>query len=146
MTVQSYQGDPIIVRARNISKNSFEAALFQDKALTRENINKQSSNAFSIGYIAFYGDPKNETITINDEPVKLSIETLDINHEWAKVEGFSSEQQIRIQEDKNPNPPGKYQLETRHKFEIVKVLNLGNKLFAQDITFNGKQPFVFRRK
>lgn len=144
MTIQpdQEQGKPVVVRAKDLSSDKFQAALFEDKAITEQN-SQDRTESFTIGYIAFYGNPNPGNIQVNGTKIPFSIQTLKVNHNWTKVPGFSPVQEIRLQEDENPD----FGItETWHKAETVKVLNIDNKLFAQDISFNGKQPFVFRRR
>ncbi|ESP94966.1 discoidin domain-containing protein [Pseudoalteromonas luteoviolacea] len=85
----------------------------------------------SIGYLAVYS-PTNAGITHNNEAYELT-------HQAINQEGFQTVNgKLLVQEEQSRDT------ETDHLLEIINILTVKNKLFAQDITHYGKDTMALR--
>ncbi|MCX8050133.1 MAG: S8 family serine peptidase [Methylohalobius sp.] len=130
LTVQTANdAQPVMVRARNVTPIGFEAALFEEEAL----MNGHSTE--TIGYLAIYNPKGWGSIDFRGTQVPYLIQRLGVNHLFAPV--LSSN--LKLEEEQSKD------LETNHVVERVWALALGDKLFAQVVSFNGPDTIALRR-
>jgi len=130
LTAQTYNGsDPITVRARNVTKDEFEAALFEEE-------NKMDGHTTEeVGYLAVYSPQLSGTVNINGTDVPYLLQAQSVDHRFVPV--LSSD--IKLEEEQSKDS------EVNHIDETVSILALGDKIFTQDISSNGGDTTAIRR-
>lgn len=122
-------GQPVSVRARNVTASGFQAALFEEQALN------DGHTAELIGYLAVYSPAGSGRINIGGQGQPYLLQSEVIDHRFTPVLGGA----LRLEEEQSADT------ETAHVAEIVDILALGDQLFAQDISSKGADPAALRR-
>ncbi|SFM94178.1 fibronectin type III domain-containing protein [Thermodesulforhabdus norvegica] len=125
LTVQTTNDlTPLIVRARYVEPEGFEAALFHEEALTGEH------EAEVVAYVAVWNTAGFGTIG----GIPYAVGSAVVGSDWTQVGDFS----LMLQEEKSADR------ETYHLEEIVDVLVVGEQVFAQDVSWIDYDPASFR--
>ncbi len=122
-------GQPPILRVRNVTTNSFEAALYEEEQL----INSGHVEEI-IGYFVIYNPTEQGSLNINGEIIDFALETLPVSDTWTSVFG----RLIKLQEEQSKD------LDLFHVYELMDVMKLGEQIYAQSVTHNGNDPFTIR--
>jgi len=130
LTVQTNNGGQAVsVRARGISTDGFQAALFEEEALMDGHLPE------TVGYLAVYSAGRGGIINIDARAVPYLLQTVTADHRWIPV----LSQRLKLEEEKSRDQ------EVAHVDETVHVLALGKQLFAQQVSHNGGDPAALRR-
>jgi len=130
LTVQTYNGaQAATIRARNVSANGFESALFEEEALNDGHATE------TVGYVAIYSPSNGGLIDQDVGQVPYTLQTLDIDSEWTPAFG----QQFKVEEEQSLDN------EVKHTFETVHVLAVGNQIYAQQVSDFGGNLSALRR-
>lgn len=128
LTVQTENDPtPVIVRARNVDANGFEAALFHEEALA-----KVAHGAEIVGYLAVWAP--NDSGNVANTPYVLG--GAMVGSSWSSAGTFS----LMLQEEKSADS------ETTHQLELVNILVFGPNVFAQNIWWLDTDPASLRLK
>ncbi len=125
----SQGGQPPILRARHVSADNFEAAIDEE-----ENLTQTGHIPERIAYLAIFNPNSAGTININGKNVNFALQQVAVSNNWTSVFGRS----IKLQEEQS-----RY-LELFHVFEQVDILLLGDQIYTQSVSDNGKDPFTIR--
>jgi hypothetical protein len=129
LTVQTYNGvDAVTVRARNVSVDGFQAALFEEEALM------DGHAAETIGYVAV-DSPGGGVLNLDGTQVPYLRQSLSADERWSPV----LSQRLKVEEEESKDT------ETNHVDETLHVLALGVQFFAQQVSDNGGDTAVLRR-
>jgi len=127
LTIQTHNDStPVIVRARNVDSNGFEAALFHEEA------NGQPHGTEIVGYIAVWNPDGTGTIA----GIPYAVGSAIVDSDWSQVGDF----QLMLQEETSADS------ETYHLEELVDVLVVGEQVFAQDVWWVDFDPASLRVK
>ncbi len=130
LTVQTFNGgQPVTVRARNVTETGFEAALFAEEALMDGHVVED------LGYLAIHSPQGSGSIGVGGSQLPYLLQSPRVNHRFVPV--LSSA--LKLEEEKSQDS------ERRHVKETVSVLALGDKLFAQDVSGKGGDTVALRR-
>lgn len=131
LTVQTYHGgDPVTVRARDVSATGFEAALFEEEGLDDGHVTE------TVGFLAIYGPAPAGQVSFGSETIDYAMLSPTLDHEWTRIGGGM---ELQLDEETSVDD------ETRHVSEDTHVLRLGRRgVFAQPVTDNGMDPFTIR--
>ena len=130
LTIQTFNGgQPVTVRARNVTTNGFEAALFEEEALMDGHLTEE------VGYLAIHSPQGSGSIGVGGSQMPYLLQRPSIDHRF--VPALSST--LKLEEEKSKDA------EVVHVQETVSVLALGDKLFAQLVSFNGGETVALRR-
>jgi subtilisin family serine protease len=122
-------GQTVSVRARNVTKDGFQAALFEQESLMDGHVPE------TIGYLAIRSPKGSGRITIDGAARPYLLQTLNLNERWAPV----MSQRLKLEEERSRDP------EIGHVDETVHMLALGNQMFAQQVTSNGFDTTALRQ-
>jgi hypothetical protein len=122
-------GQAISVRARNLTADGFEAALFEEEALMDGHLLE------TIGYLAVDSPAGGGRIDLGGATVPYLLQTLTLNHQWVPV----LSQRLKLEEERSRDD------EVGHLYETVHVLALGNQVFAQQVSNYGGDTTSLRR-
>jgi hypothetical protein len=122
-------GQPAVLRVRNVTNNSFEAALYEEEKLMNSGHVEET-----IAYFVIYNPDQQGSMTINGKVVDFTLETLPVNNNWTAVFG----KLIMLQEEQSRDQ------ELTHVNEQVDIMKLGEQIYAQSITHNGNDSFTIR--
>lgn len=148
-TVQSANGPPVAIRIRNVTAEGFECAIFEEEAQLT------SSHPLEIvGYLAIAPGANSGIVTIDNRVFPYLFEEFRIGSRRFALRSLisaagalsqavpqtpiNSRLSIRLQEENSLDR------ETFHGREVVAVMTLGSKVYAQDQTFRQPDPFTFR--
>lgn len=130
LTIQTQNGAPVIVRARNVFRGAFDAALFE------EQFSSQTGHGVeTIGYLAVDPAAESGIVSFRGTEIPYLFEQKDVNHNAIRVVRSG----VKLQEEQS------FDTEIRHSFERVNGLGFGNRLFAQIVEANGIDPVTLRR-
>ena len=130
LTVETYNGSQAVaVRARNLTADGFEAALFEEEALMDGHLSE------TIGYLAIASPTGGGLIDLDGQAVPYLLQSLSTDERWSPV----LSQRLRVEEEQSRDS------EIDHTDETLHVLALGNQLLAQQVTSNGADPTALRR-
>ena len=130
LTVQTNNGgQAVAVRARNLTPDGFEAALFEEEALMDGHLVE------SIGYLAIDSPTGGGLIDLDGAQVPYLLQSLSADSRW--VPALS--QRLKVEEDQSRDE------EVNHIDETLHVLALGEQILAQQVTNNGGDPAALRR-
>ncbi len=123
LSVQSTQGvQPVSVRVRNVTSQSFEAALFEEDALmTSGHVTEK------IAYLLIYSPQNRGFLGIGERVLPYQLEQTTVDHRWTPV--FNVE--LKLEEDQSVDD------ELFHIQETVNVIEIGEHIFAQQISDHG---------
>ncbi|MDJ0610904.1 MAG: S8 family serine peptidase [Kiloniellales bacterium] len=131
LTIQTLNGgDPVTVRARNVTAGGFEAALFKEEALM-----SGGHPSEQVGFLALYSPSGSGEVDVGGQDVPFAVQSPRIDERFAPV--LSST--LKLEEDTSAGP------EVTHIKERLSVLALGNTLFAQDVSSRGRDTVALRR-
>jgi hypothetical protein len=130
LTVQTYNGNQAVsVRARNISADGFEAALYEEEALM------DGHSAETIGYLAIASPAGGGLIALDGVQVPYLLQSFNGDERWSPV----LSQRLKVEEEKSKDD------EIDHGDETIDVLALGDQLLAQQVTSKGGDTTALRR-
>jgi hypothetical protein len=131
LTIQTFQGqDPVTVRARNVTRDSFEAALIEEEA------GMESGHVSEVvAYLAIYSPQRSGTVTLGGERLPYLLQTRSVDDRFTPVLSHH----LRVEEDQSLDT------EIDHIDETLSILIVGDRIFAQDITSAGGDPIALRR-
>jgi glucose/arabinose dehydrogenase len=130
LTVQTQNGAPVVVRARNVSRGAFDVAIFEEQAT------QATGHVVEVvGYLAIEPGASSGVVEIDGLERPYLLERGDVNHNPNSVARFG----ISLQEEQSQDA------ETDHAFEEVNALAIGNSLFAQVIETKGSDAVTIRR-
>ncbi|MCU7875276.1 MAG: RHS repeat-associated core domain-containing protein [Candidatus Thiodiazotropha sp. (ex Lucinoma borealis)] len=118
------------VRARNVSETGFQAFLHEQESLN------DGHGTENIGYLAIYSPNQGGTANLYGTSFNYQLSQLSLNTTWT-VHG---DQQLKIQEEAS------HDSELGHATETLDILQIEGHLFAQDVTTNGWDTMVLRRR
>lgn len=122
--------DPVTVRARKVTTEGFEAALFEEEA----NANHGKER---VGYLAIYSPYANSNITVADTTHVTGHANLVLTDTAVNLDdGITS---LKLQEETSADA------ETSHVEETAGVLTLDGSVFATDNTANEVDTVLLRR-
>jgi hypothetical protein len=130
LTLQTANGSQAVsVRARNLSVDGFEAALFEEEALNDGHVEE------TIGYLAIDSPAGGGLLDLDGVQVPYLLQSLSADERWTPV----LSQRLKVEEEQSADS------ETGHVDETVHVLMLGERLFAQQVSDNGGDTTALRR-
>ena len=130
LTVQTQNAAPVLVRARNISSDSFDASLFE------EELTFGSGHIVEkVGYLAIQPGASSGAVNIGGVDVPYLFETAAVGTTSQNIAGFA----VQLEEEQS------FDEETGHARETVNALALGRRYFAQIIDIRGLDPVVLRQ-
>ena len=117
LTVQSNKDKaPVAVRARNVTRRSFEAALFEEEKKLGSSHKRER-----VGYLAVYSKKRKGTVEGGVDGTDYKLKQPRVDHKFKKVLGA----ELKLEEERSQDK------ERRHAKERVSVMTLGRGLFAQ---------------
>jgi hypothetical protein len=130
LTVQT-ANDPeaVTVRARSVGQSGFQAALFEEEALMN------GHGVETIGYLAIENHDGSGTIDLGGDEVPYLLLSIKADEQWTPV----LNQQLKVEEEQSKDT------EVNHTYETLHVLGIGQKLFAQQVSNNGRDTTSLRR-
>jgi hypothetical protein len=133
LTIQTANNDrAVMVRARNITSNSFEAALYQQESQKNQLISEQ------VGFIAIYHPEANGVFTIGSGDARVSnsysLSQIDINHQPTAI----ADHTIKLEEEQSKD------LELKHVNEAVNIMQIGDAVFGQIASDRGSDTVSLR--
>ncbi len=130
LTIQSAAGaEAITVRARRVTRSGFEAALFEQESLMNGHATE------TIGYLVVCSPGGTGTVVDMDGNSEgFSVNSVRLDQNWRPV----GPTYLKMEEEQSADP------EVKHVFERVDVLQLANKIFAQDVSSNGDDTAAVR--
>ena len=130
LTLQTYNGSEAVTpRARNVTSDGFDAALFEEEALMN------GHNVETVAYLAVTSPTGSGRIDTGDAQAPYLLQRLTADERWTPV----LSQRLMLQEEQSRDS------ETNHTDEQLDVIALGNQLFAQSVSFNGGDTKALRR-
>jgi hypothetical protein len=130
LTVQTFRGqETVTVRAKQVTVQGFDAALFEEEALMNGHAVE------TVGYLAVKSAAKGGVVELDGDPVAYSLQTLQADQRWVPV----LSERLKLEEEQS------WDEETWHVDEILHVLSLGGRIFAQQVTGNGFDTTAIRR-
>ena len=130
LTVQTANGGQAVsVRARNVTGDGFETALFEEEALM------DGHAVETIGYLAIDSPKGGGVIELNGVQVPYLLQSLNADERWSPV----LSQRIKVEEERSNDN------EIDHADETLHVLALGDQVFAQQVSHNGPDTTALRR-
>ena len=137
LTAQTANGDSAIsVRARNVTRNGFQAALFEEESLMDGHSREE------LGYLAIYHPgltaplPLQGRATIKGTRVDYSLDRRMVNQNWTILDTIG----LKLEEEQSFDP------EVLHPRESVDILKLGDQIFAQQVSSANNDTTAIRRK
>ena len=131
LTSQNADGtQPAYVRARNVTANGFEAALFEEQATLNT-----SHGTEIVGYLAIQGAAGSGVVSIGGNALPYLLESKDVDH---NLTPFSNNVRIKLEEEQSADA------EVLHSRERVNAARLGTLVLAQSVTYTGGDPFALR--
>ncbi len=129
-SMQTYNGyQTALVRVKNVTTSGFDAAIFEEQALM------DGHAAETVACLAVYSSSGSGTVTVNGADTSYEIQVQNINSTFKSVSGH----QLKMEEEQS------YDSETDHINEVVNILFLGDKMLAQDVSFNGSDTAAVRQ-
>jgi predicted outer membrane repeat protein len=123
LTVQTANGDqPVSVRVRNVTRNSFEAALFEEERLMLSGHLMEE-----VAYLLIDSPSQRGLLDIAGNLLPYQLEQTSVDHRWTPV--FDVE--LKLEEEQSVDP------ELWHVKETVDVLQIDGHIFAQLVTNHG---------
>ncbi len=130
LSIQSFNGiHPINTRVRNVTSNSFEAALFEEDAFMQSGHVPEK-----IAYLLVFSSDKKGFLAIGEQEVPYQTEQVSIDHRWTQVLGA----ELKLDEEQSVDD------ELFHVKETIDVLRIGEHLFAQQVSDNGADTTSLR--
>ncbi len=130
LTVQTFRGgEPVTVRARNLTAGGFEAALYEEEALMNGHTTEE------VGYVAVYMPEDSGVLEIGGQYFPYTIPSLSIDDRFTPV--LSSA--LKLEEEASADA------EVGHTKEQLSAIALGGHLFAQDVSSRGRDTVALRR-
>ena len=130
LTVQTYNGNQAVsARARAVTVDGFEAALFEEEALM------DGHNVETIGYLAIDSAAGGGLLDLDGTQVPYLLQSLSGDERWSPV----LSQRLKVEEEKSNDS------EVGHADETLHVLAIGNQILAQQVTSNGGDTTALRR-
>lgn len=131
LTLQtSHGGQAVTVRAKTVTANGFDSALYEQESLMDGYVGE------TVGYLAIYQPVEEGTAAINGQSVSYAVSQQHVNHQWIAV----ANGMVRTEEEQSRDR------ETVHTRETLSLLEIGQLLFAQDISLIGGDPIALRQK
>lgn len=131
LTIQTYNGaDPVTVRAKDVTKTGFKAAMFEEE-------NKMDGHIPEvIGYLAIYSPGLSGSIVgASSGDKRYILQAQPVDHRFTPVLSSS----FKIEEEQSADS------ETNHVSEILNILAVEHAIFAQDVTTSGADTAAIRR-
>lgn len=130
LTVQTAYGpQAVTARARNVTADGFEVALFEEEAL-------MDGHAIeSVGYLAIESSAGGGLIDLDGKQLPYLLQTLHSDHRWTPVLSH----RLKVEEERSKNN------EVGHVAETLHVLALGSQVFAQQVSSKGGDTTALRR-
>lgn len=133
VTPQSTRNDaPVVARVRNVTESGFEVAVFGEQAGDPADYRGET-----LGWLAVSGAGEGE-LSWDGQPRALRLEQISLDHQGHSPEGHA--EALYLQEEQSLTEA------TEHADELVDLLLLDERLFAQDVSFREADPVVVRRK
>ncbi len=126
-------GHPPVARVRNLTGSGFEAAIQEEEVL-----NNSGHVTEDFAFYAIYNAQKQGILNINGQDVNYSLHEIKLSHNWVLIPGTQYE--LIAQEEKSMDD------ETNHVNETVKVMVLGDQIYAQAVSYQGADPFTIRKR
>ena len=130
LTVQTQNGGPVLVRARDITTSSFEASMFEE-----QDLHVTGHGAETIGYLAIDPAAASGVVNIGGTDVPYLFERIEVGTEPTNIADFG----LRLQEEQS------FDDETDHAPELVNAFTLGRRYFGQIISTNDLDAITLRR-
>jgi len=132
LTVQTANGAQLVVpRARKVTAEAFEAALFEEQALNDGHLGE------TVGYLAVHAPRDAGFVAAEGRERPFWAAKRELDHRWAKA----MDAELMLQEEESADA------ETAHRLaETIDVLQIGGGLFAQDVSSNGADPISIRSR
>ena len=121
----------VSVRARNVTSDGFEVALFEEE----QRMGGDGHGVETVGYLAVYSPAGGGLIDVDGEQVPYLLQTLKADERWSPV----LSQRLKVEEEQSRDS------ETGHVDETLHVLALGQALFAQQVSHSGGDTTALRR-
>lgn len=132
LTVQSNRGEtPVTVRARNVTKRGFEAALLEEEKDLKTGHPKET-----VGYLAVFSKKRSGTVVDDLGPLPYRLKRAKVNQRFKKVLG----KLLKVEEERSKGR------ETKHGKEEVSTLVVGRGVFAQQVTDREPDTTTIRRR
>jgi len=129
LTLQTANGgQAVTVRASNVSASGFESALFEQQSLM------DGHEVEAVGYFAIYNSGGAGALPIISGEQTYSLSTVNLSHTWQQAGNVV----FKLEEEQSADS------ETVHITEAVDVVTLGDKKFAQIVSFNEGDPVTLR--
>jgi hypothetical protein len=122
LTLQSALGnDPVVARARSLDATGFEAAMFEEEALSDGHMSEQ------MGYLAIYSPNGSGAVSVDGSLEPYLLQQPVVGAQYMPVLSWS----LVVREEASLDA------ELGHMDELVSVLALGHEIFAQEISSDG---------
>jgi len=123
LTAQAVTGrQPVTVRARNIGRRGFDAALYEEEA------RMDGHAATPVGYVAIYSPPGFGNVQPLGSDLPYYLDRPRLDDRFSPVLSFT----LKLDEEDSYDP------ERWHIDENVWIMAIGGHLFAQDVSAEGK--------
>jgi hypothetical protein len=140
VTMQSFNGkQAATVRVRRVGSEGFQAAIFEEEYLMAADRNHWQED---IGYVAIYhpnADTSNSVrgqARLNGIDYSYLLQRISADNRWKEVENA----QLKLQEEQSRDT------EVNHTLELLDVLQIGDQVFAQDVSSLGWDTVSVRRR
>ena len=110
--------DPVTMRSRELTATGFEAAQFEEEALTDGHLEE------TVGYLAILSPAGGGVVSTLEGYAPYSLDRIQVNQRWTPLHQWV----VRIQEDQSAD------VELRHLYEDMSALALDGHLFGQCVT------------
>ncbi len=122
-------GQAVSVRARQVTTDGFEAALFEEEALMDGHITE------TVAYLAIHSPAGNGQVAMDGRQIPYLLQTLQADQRWVPV----LSQRLMLQEESSLDT------ELAHADETLNVAMIGTQLFAQQVSDNDADTTALRR-
>lgn len=133
LTLQTYNdSQAVTVRAKNISVNGFDSALYQQEP----SIDSDIVVAEKVAYLAIFSPDKSGVVNIAGQDTPYIVRQEKADHRWLPILSSS----IKIEQEKAEDT------DVTNSKESISLLDLGGLLFAQDISLLKEGNITLRQK
>ncbi|MBK1707280.1 hypothetical protein [Halochromatium glycolicum] len=130
LTIQTANGNQAVaVRAKNLSTDGFDAALFEEEALMDGHLLER------IGYLAIDSLNGGGLLDLDGQPLPYLLQRLSADERWSPALSH----RLKVEEERSQDN------EIGHTDETLHLLALGDQILAQQVSHNGADTSALRR-
>ncbi|MGE0081814.1 MAG: S8 family serine peptidase [Thiohalomonadaceae bacterium] len=123
--------DTFTVRARRVSPSGFEVALLEEQARNDGHLPE------TIGYLAIHQPAETGVLPVGAQAIPYRLGRAEVNHRPTPVfDGLAS---LQLQEERS------FDTEVQHVPEQIDLLDLGERIFAQQVSSRARDTAALRR-